>query len=102
MIRPMRTLLVVAAAAAALSMAPIANADNTDDVFIHALNNHGVTMGSSSDAIAGAHDVCNLMRQGYTQSGVASALALHNTNISQDDAGFYVQSAVAAYCPILG
>jgi len=56
-------------------------------------------MGSTTDAIAGAHDVCNLLAKGYSMSALSHVMAPHNSNISQGNADFFAQSAAAAYCP---
>jgi len=88
---------VVLSAAAVLFAAP-ASADETDDQFIAALTNNGITVSDQSTVISMAHAVCTGLDNGQAGSVVVLNV-LRGTNLSSRQSGFFVGASVAAYCP---
>ncbi|WP_082459873.1 MULTISPECIES: DUF732 domain-containing protein [unclassified Mycobacterium] len=98
------TLLTGAVAATVASAAavaiPVASADSTDDVFLQALVQQGITLsGLSNQTIVNAgHGVCQDWANGatlaQTLSDVKSALSLSDHN-----SGYFIGAATQSYCP---
>ena len=84
-------------AAALISAAP-ASADPTDDAFVAALVNYGISTPDHNTAIAMAHTVC----AGFDKNEKSSVLAMRlkkETNLSLRQSSFFVGVSVSAYCP---
>ncbi|HTX95946.1 MAG TPA: DUF732 domain-containing protein [Mycobacterium sp.] len=84
----------------AVAAAPMANADSTDDVFLHVLGQQGITFSNLSDqtVVNAGHGVCQDWSNGatlpQTYSDVNGALGLSDTNT-----GFFIGAATQSYCP---
>ncbi len=84
----------------AVIAAPIANADATDDIFLQALGQQGISFSNLSDqtVVSAGHGVCQDWSNGatliQTLSDVKGALKLSDTNT-----GFFVGAATQSYCP---
>ncbi len=80
--------------------APIANADQTDDIYLHALTQGGISWANGSDQtmITLGHAVCTDWSEGATQeqtvADVKKALGL-----SDSGTGYIVGAATQSYCP---
>ena len=80
--------------------APIANADQTDDIYLHALTQGGISWANGSDQtmITLGHAVCTDWSEGATQeqtvADVKKALEL-----SDSGTGYIVGAATQSYCP---
>jgi hypothetical protein len=95
-----RTFCAIFLSAAALSMvfmAP-ASADQTDDAFVAALANGGISVPDPSNAIAMAHTVCAGLDANQPVSLVAMKL-MKDTNFTPKQSGYFIGLSVAAYCP---
>ena len=94
----------VLVAAAGLLVGPLAaagtaNADTTDQVFLSALKNDGITDHiSSSHAIEAGHIVCQKLDGGMSPSDEASDVLL-SSQMPAYDAGYFVGASIRAYCP---
>jgi Protein of unknown function (DUF732) len=77
--------LLVCALFATVAYAPMARADATDDAFISALQQKGVTVADRDAAIAAAHSVCVTFGQGGTRAAVVKSLLADG--FSAQDAG---------------
>jgi hypothetical protein len=84
--------------AAALVCAAPASADQTDDAFVAALANGGITMSDPNTAIAMARTVCAGLDANQPVSLVAMKL-MKDTNLTSRQAGYFIGVAVTAYCP---
>ena len=80
--------------------APIANADATDDVFLQALAQQGLTFTNLSNqtVVNAGHGVCQDWTNGatlpQTLSDVKGALGLTDSN-----SGYFIGAATQSYCP---
>ena len=80
--------------------APIANADQTDDIFLQALTQGGISWANGSDQmmVTMGHAVCKDWSDGATQeqtvADVKKALGL-----SDSGTGYLVGAATQSYCP---
>jgi len=83
--------------AAILSSAP-ASSDQTDDDFIAALQNQGISLPDTNGAIQMARTVCALLDQGITRPRLALRV-MNEENLSARQAGFFVGASTSAYCP---
>lgn len=85
-------------AAFALICAPLAGADATDDAFLGALSEQGVTWpGATPDnQIAAGKGVCQDWAAGATFEQEVTSLT---PNLTAEDAAFLIGAATAAYCP---
>jgi hypothetical protein len=72
-------------------------ADATDDAFISALQQKGVTVADRDAAIAAGHSVCVTFNQGGTRAAVLKNLLADG--FSAQDAGRTMAVAVSVYCP---
>ena len=84
--------------AAALACAAPAAADQTDDAFVAALANGGITMPDPNAAIAMARTVCAGLDANQPVSLVAMKL-MKDTNFTPRQSGYFIGLSVAAYCP---
>jgi len=90
---------VVAAAAASLATvtASSAFADDTDDAFIGVLQDKGIPVTTSDDAIALAEAVCEYVAAGQPAEQVAVDISPANWSVEQS--GLFVVAATDSYCP---
>ncbi|OJZ65826.1 hypothetical protein BRW65_27660 [Mycobacterium paraffinicum] len=78
----------------------MANADATDDVFLQALGQQGITFSNLSNqtVVSAGHGVCQDWTNGatlaQTLADVKSALALTDSN-----SGYFIGAATQSYCP---
>lgn len=84
--------------ALATTMAAPAQADDTDDIFISVLDEEGITYTSKVDAVRAAYSVCEFLLDGNTLVDATSEVS-DSTDLSIEDAGFFVGAASASYCP---
>ncbi len=89
--------LVAAAGLATLTATP-AFADDTDDIFISALEDQGIPVPTSDDAIALAEAVCEYVAAGQPADQVAVEIS-GPANWSVEQSGFFVGAATQSYCP---
>lgn len=89
---------VVAAAGLAVLTASPALADETDDVFINALDSEGIPFSTSDEAIALAEAVCEYVAAGQPAEQVAVDIS-GPENWSVEQSGFFVGAATESYCP---
>jgi hypothetical protein len=89
--------LLVCAFFATVAYAPMARADATDDAFITALQQKGVTVADRDAAIAAGHSVCVAFAQGGTRATVVKSLLADG--FSAQDAGRMMAVSVSVYCP---
>ncbi|MGD1237489.1 DUF732 domain-containing protein [Mycobacterium seoulense] len=81
-------------------VAPIATADATDDVFLQALGQQGITLTNLSNQtiVNAGHGVCQDWANGatlaQTLSDVQGALGLSDHN-----SGYFIGAATQSYCP---
>jgi hypothetical protein len=75
----------------------MAGADATDDAFITALQQKGVTVTDRDAALAAGHSVCATFGQGGTRATVVRNLLADG--FSAQDAGRTMAVAVSVYCP---
>jgi Protein of unknown function (DUF732) len=84
-------------AAAMLTAAP-ALADPTDDAFIAALQDQGISIPDTDAAIQMARTMCALLDQNTARPLVVKRL-MRDTNLSARQAGFFLGASTSAYCP---
>jgi|ERR1700729_3911616 hypothetical protein len=89
--------LLICAFLATVAYAPMARADATDDAFITALQQKGVTVADRDAAIAAGHAVCVTFGQGGTRAAVVKSLLADG--FSAQDAGRTMAVSVSVYCP---
>jgi Protein of unknown function (DUF732) len=75
----------------------MARADATDDAFISALQQKGLTVADRDAAIAAGHSVCATFNQGGTRAAVVKSLLADG--FSPQDAGRMMAASVSVYCP---
>ena len=83
---------------AALSTAAPASADETDEIYLQALEMGGITITNRTAAIAMGHTVCTALDQGVKPTGVVATL-MGSAGLSPTEAGHTLGVSVAAYCP---
>ena len=90
--------VAVGLSAAAVICAPLAGADATDDAFLGALSEQGVTWpGATPDnQVAAGKGVCQDWAAGATFEQEVTSLT---PNLTAEDAAFLIGAATAAYCP---
>ena len=89
--------LLVCALFATVAYAPMARGDATDDAFISALQQKGVTVADRDAAIAAGHSVCVTFNQGGTRAAVVKNLLAEG--FAAQDAGRVMAVSVSVYCP---
>jgi hypothetical protein len=84
---------------AALASAGTAGAlSSVDDTFLSDISAEGITYTSPRDAVAVAYEVCNSLDSGADP--VDLAMEIYNgTDLTTDQASFFVVASVANYCP---
>ncbi|AAS03834.1 hypothetical protein O979_12005 [Mycobacterium avium subsp. paratuberculosis 10-4404] len=97
--RDMRTLALLAGAAALVGMAIPAHADSDDDAFLAALNKAGITYPDPTRAIRAGQKVCDLAGSGTTELDIIRDVHELNPAFSTAKAALFVQAAAGAYCP---
>lgn len=92
--------LAAGLAGMAVIAAPMANADATDDVFLQALGQQGISFPNLSNQtiVNAGHGVCQDWTNGatlaQTLADVKSALGLTDNN-----SGYFIGAATQSYCP---
>jgi len=82
-----------------LAAAPIAQADSTDQKFLNALKEQGITDdASASHAIEAAHFVCVRLDNGQSAADVAQDV-MKSSHLPEFHTGFFVAESIYAYCP---
>jgi hypothetical protein len=92
------TLCAVLSSAAVLVSAAPASADPTDDAFVAALAQRGITFSERNTVIATAHAVC----AGLDKSNQSSMLAMKlmkDTDLSLKQSSYFIGASISAYCP---
>ena len=86
-----------------LGTAPIANADATDDVYLHTLTQSGITWANGSDQtmIGLGHAVCQDWAAGGTLDQTAADVK-KAVGLSDGSVGSIIGAATASYCPQYG
>jgi hypothetical protein len=96
----MRTLLVLAALAAATGLAAPVHADPSPDAsFLAALDKAGMTYHSGPEAVAAAKQVCDWINQGQRRSDVIVSVSASNPGLAMSSAEEFTTLAERAYCP---
>lgn len=92
--------LVAAAGLATLTATPAFadDTDDTDDIFISALEDQGIPVPTSDDAIALAEAVCEYVAAGQPAEQVAVEIS-GPANWSVEQSGLFVAAATQSYCP---
>nr|WP_231983732.1 DUF732 domain-containing protein [Mycobacterium sp. E2733] len=93
-----RRVVVVVALLGPLGVASTAHADATDDAFLKALRDKGISYVSPDSAISAGHKVCQLLDTGQTYTDVAEEV-LKSSTLDAYHAGYFVGVSMAAYCP---
>jgi hypothetical protein len=83
-----------------LMTAPLAIADSTDDAFLGALNQGGISFPNLSDqgVVKLGHLVCKDWTDGLSASQIVADVQ-QGTGLSEKSAGFFVGAASQSYCP---
>jgi hypothetical protein len=97
----MRRLLMLLSVAALIATAAPANADvdGTDQAFLIALRQAGVTYQDPDRAIAVGHTVCRLVDEGMAGADLVKHLQEYNPAFEGDGAAKFTAIAASAYCP---
>jgi hypothetical protein len=84
----------------AVIAAPIASADSTDDTFLGALNQAGISFPNLSDqgVVKLGHLVCKDWTDGLTAAQVVADVQ-QGTGLTEKAACFFVGAASQSYCP---
>lgn len=69
-----------------------------DQEFLQAIDDDGIRYASPQIAIAVAHRVCAKLDDGASPAQLAESIATQ-TDLTGQQAGFFVGAAVATYCP---
>jgi hypothetical protein len=98
----MKSLLILASAAAMIGMAAPAYADNppsgADADFISQLNAAGLTNQDPNKAIAAAKDMCSLMDNGTPKADIQNNLVSRNPGLTPTGAAQFMTLAEGKYC----
>jgi hypothetical protein len=89
-----------AAVGLAVATAGAAGASTTDDAFIAQMTGAGITFTSPQEAVKEGHQVCRELAAGKTGTDVATEV-LSQTDLTTDQAAYFVVDATKAYCPQL-
>lgn len=99
----MRLLVVLVGVAASVAAASVARADpglsGSDESFLAALKQAGITFASPNVAIGVGKRACQLMDQGNPQYDVIKNVSNANPGFSMDGAAQFTMIAASAYCP---
>lgn len=93
--------LIGAAAAVgvvAVGLAVPAVADDTDDVFLDAIDTRGIPYASTADAIDLATAICEYVSAGQAPSQVAVEV-IGPAGWTAEQSGLFVEAATESYCP---
>lgn len=88
----------VAAAGLATALAAPAFADETDDVFISALQEQGIPFSTADNAIELAGAVCEYAAAGQEPTQIAIEI-MDPAGWTAEQSGFFVGAATQSYCP---
>jgi hypothetical protein len=83
---------------AALVSAGTAGATATDDAFVGALADQGITPPSTQEAVSLAFDVCSTFDKGGSLYDAVNSVST-TTDLVEDDSAFFVGLSVGTYCP---
>jgi Protein of unknown function (DUF732) len=100
---PLRVLALFAGltTAAALAVAPSAQADPTTDAFLSAITNAGVGTADPATAVAVGQSICPMLsEQGQTTADVAAKVA-DTTGMSLGGANLFTGIAISVFCPAM-
>jgi Protein of unknown function (DUF732) len=97
----MRRVLMLISVAAMIATAAPGNADiqGTDQAFLTALQQAGLTYQDPERAIAVGHTVCRLADEGMTGADLVKHLQEYNPGFEGDGAAKFTAIAASAYCP---
>lgn len=88
----------MALSAIAVMAAATANASDTDDAFLQALSQQGITWDSTQTVISVGHAVCGDWVLGDTFQQVFNDVK-QATSMSDNNVGYFIGAATQAYCP---
>lgn len=93
--------MLTALAGAALVFAPIASASPTDDAYLSALHNHGLSSkAGDTDLIQVGHGICAERSQGMSEQDIIKQLIpTASSSVTPSDVVFLVQTSEHFYCP---
>lgn len=94
-------LLLGCLAIGALSAAPVARADTTDDIYLKVLHRQGITSSTHGDdgLIALAQQICADRASGFDEDAEIDRVSAANPKLDDYNAGFILGAAEMAYCP---
>lgn len=90
--------VVTVAGAVALALAIPAGADDTDDVFLDAIETQGIPYSSTTDAIDLATAICEYVSAGQAPNQVAVEI-IGSAGWTAEQSGLFVEAATTSYCP---
>ncbi|OAN40291.1 DUF732 domain-containing protein [Mycolicibacterium iranicum] len=88
----------VAAAGLATALATPALAQDTNEVFISALESQGIPFSSADNAIELAQAVCEYAAAGQDKTQIAIEI-MEPAGWTPEQSGFFVGAATQSYCP---
>ncbi|AFM18841.1 Protein of unknown function (DUF732) [Mycolicibacterium chubuense NBB4] len=98
----MRATIIMTAVLAGSVLATVwaapAFADDTDDVFIDALDSEGIPFSTTENAITLADAVCDYVAAGQARDQVAVEI-MGPANWTAEQSGLFVGAATRSYCP---
>jgi hypothetical protein len=97
----MKALPFLAGVVAMVGMAAPARADATDDAFLAALQQAGITYQSPDKAITAGQKVCDLASSGTSQLDIVRDIRDLNPAFTMAKAAKFAKAAANAYCPQL-
>ncbi|CDO85706.1 hypothetical protein AWC29_11145 [Mycobacterium triplex] len=86
---------------AVVGLAAPAHADSSDDAFLAALSNAGITYQSPDRAIKAGQKVCDLASSGTAQLDIVRDIKDLNPAFTMAKAARFAHAAASAYCPEL-
>ncbi|MGE2833908.1 DUF732 domain-containing protein [Mycobacterium sp. SMC-4] len=89
---------VAATGAVAVVLAVPAGAEDTDDVFIDAIDTKGIPYSSTADAIDLATAICEYVSAGQPANQVAVEI-VGPAGWTAEQSGLFVEAATRSYCP---
>ncbi|MCV7410821.1 hypothetical protein AWC05_25830 [Mycobacterium florentinum] len=92
---------LLASVVAMVGLAAPAHADPTDDAFLAALSNAGITYQSPDRAIKAGQKVCDLANAGTSQLDIVRDIKDLNPAFTMAKAARFAHAAAGAYCPEL-
>ncbi|SOX56395.1 DUF732 domain-containing protein [Mycobacterium ahvazicum] len=97
----MKAFPLLASVVAVVGLAAPAHADATDDAFLAALINAGITYPSPDRAIKAGQKVCDLANSGTSQLDIVRDIKDLNPAFTMAKAARFAHAAASAYCPEL-